>query len=263
MNYQKIQFEVREHIGILRLHDPTKLNALTPLMVDEINHVLDQSLNGIRALIVTGTGRAFCSGAALDGGMGIPDPDFSKRDIGLVLEERINPMMSRLRVLSIPWISVVRGAAAGAGASLGLAGDMVIASESAYFLQAFARIGLVPDAGSTHLLVRTIGRARAMELMMLADRLPAAKALEWGLINRVVPDAALDDEAFALASALAKGPTIALSLIRKAVWTAVDTDWNTTLQTERELQTTAGRTHDYDEGVAAFNAKRAAQFTGT
>lgn len=261
MNYQKIQFEVREHIGILRLNDPARLNALTLEMVDEINHVLDDRLDGVRVLILTGSGRAFCSGAALDGG--VPDSDVSKRDIGLVLEERINPMMSRLRALSIPWISVVRGAAAGAGASLGLAGDMVLASDSAYFLQAFARIGLVPDAGSTHLLVRTIGRARAMELMMLADRLPAAKALEWGLINRVVAEAALEDEAFVLAATLAKGPTIALSLIRKAVWTAVDADWDTTLKTERELQTTAGRTHDYDEGVAAFVAKRAARFTGT
>jgi 2-(1,2-epoxy-1,2-dihydrophenyl)acetyl-CoA isomerase len=263
MNYQKIQFEVRERVGILRLNDPTKLNALTNMMLDEINQVLDHELSGARALLVTAVGRGFCSGASLDGGLGIMEPDVSKRDIGLVLEERVNPMMSRLRALTIPWITAVRGAAAGAGASIALAGDMVLASQNAYFLQAFARIGLVPDAGSTHLLARTIGRVRAMELMMLADKLPAAKALQWGLINRVVADEALEAEALALATTLADGPTMTLSLIRKAAWNAVDTDWNTALKVERELQTIAGRTHDFDEGVAAFNQKRAARFTGT
>jgi 2-(1,2-epoxy-1,2-dihydrophenyl)acetyl-CoA isomerase len=259
--YQKIQFERREHVGILRLNDPSALNALSYVMLDEISDVLANELKGLRALIVTVAGRAFCSGASLSGGMEVAG-DLSARDFGQVLEDRINPLMSRLRDLPIPWITAVRGAAAGAGTSLALAGDMVLASENAYFLQAFARIGLVPDAGATHLLVRTIGRARAMELMLLADKLPATKALEWGLINRVVSDDALEEEALALASQLAAGPTATLRLIRQSVWNAVDADWETVLQKERELQLIAGRTADCDEGIKAFLQKRPATFKG-
>lgn len=260
MTAQKVELEVRGNVAILRLNEPAKLNPLTTLLIEDFNLALDKLDSAVRALLVTGAGRAFCSGAALD-----IDPEVigaRQGDAGEILETHVNPLMSRLRNLSIPWICAVRGAAAGAGASLALAGDLVVASETAYFLQAFARIGLVPDGGSTHLLARTIGRVRAMELMLLADRLPAVKAYEWGLINRVVPDAALEDEALALATKLANGPAVALGLIRKAVWAAVDSDWENALRTERQLQTIAGRTHDFREGIAAFNAKRPASFTG-
>jgi 2-(1,2-epoxy-1,2-dihydrophenyl)acetyl-CoA isomerase len=262
MSYQKIEVERRGTVGILRLNDPTKLNAFTSLMIEEMNLALDDLVSSVRAIILTGAGRAFSSGASLDGGLGTLADGRAGRDLGLVLEKQINPLMSRLRDLPIPWISAVRGAAAGVGASLAMAGDLVIASESAYFLQAFAKIGLVPDGGATHLLVRTIGRARTMELALLAERLPAAKALQWGLVNYVVADDVLDNEALSLAAKLADGPSVTYGLIRKAVWGAVDANWEEVLHTERASQKTAGQTLDYDEGVAAFLAKRAASFIG-
>jgi 2-(1,2-epoxy-1,2-dihydrophenyl)acetyl-CoA isomerase len=262
LNFQKIEVEKRGNVGILRLNEPAKLNAVAPLMIEEMERALDDLTSSVRAVIITGAGRAFCSGAALDVAADDPAVDRSQRDLGLFLQTHINPLMSKLRNLPVPWISAVRGAAAGVGASLALAGDMVIAGEGAYFLQAFARIGLVPDGGATHLLVRTIGRVRAMELMMLADRLPASKAHEWGLVSRVVPDAALDEEALTVASSLADGPVVTLGLIRKAVWTAIDADWEDALLNERELQRVAGRTSDVDEGIAAFNDKRRPSFKG-
>ncbi|MEX1668944.1 enoyl-CoA hydratase-related protein [Zhongshania guokunii] len=264
MNFQEITVEIRESVGILTLNVPATLNALTPIMVKEINTAIDHIANNARALIISGAGRGFCSGASLDPSNPLaPTPENrSERDIGLVLESHLNPIMLKLKNLPIPWITAVRGSAAGFGASLALAGDMVVASENAAFIQIFSKIGLVPDGGATHLLSRTIGRVRTMELMLTGERLKAEKALEWGLINRVVADADLEQEAFNLALAFAKGPTIALSLIRKAVWTAVDADWESSLQCERELQKIAGQTTDFDEGVAAFVEKRAAKFEG-
>jgi 2-(1,2-epoxy-1,2-dihydrophenyl)acetyl-CoA isomerase len=260
MPYQLINVEVNGRVGILRLDQPAKLNALTTSMVEEMSAALDELAATVKVVVMTGAGRAFCSGAALD--EPLPQVERSQRDLGAVLQTHINPLMSKLRDLSIPWVSAVRGAAAGAGASLALAADLVVASETAYFLQAFARIGLVPDAGSTYLLARTVGRVRAMELMLLADRLPARKALEWGLVNRVVSDEALEEEAMALASTLANGPSVALGLIRRAVWSAVDAQWADALRTERDSQAIAGRARDFDEGIAAFNEKRHASFTG-
>ncbi len=150
----------------------------------------------------------------------------------------------------------------GIGASLALAADLIVAGDTAYFLEAFRRIGLVPDGGSTYLLTRAVGRVRAMEMMLLGEKLSAAKALEWGLINRVVPDAQVEDTAFALAAELAKGPTKALGLIRQIAWKATDTDLATALQTERDAQRQSGRSADFREGVTAFLEKRPAKFTG-
>ena len=262
MSYQKIAVETHGKVATIRLNEPAKLNAVSVQMIEEVDRALDELVPTVRALILTGAGRAFCSGAALDRLASAPGSDQSKRDAGEFLETHINPLMSKFRELPIPWITAVRGAAAGVGASLALAGDMVIASESAYFLLAFARIGLVPDGGSTHMLVRAIGRVRAMEMALLADRLPANKALEWGLVNRVVPEAALEEEAIKVATSLASGPSVALGLIRRSVWKAVDADWADALRIERESQLTAGRTQDFDEGIAAFNAKRQASFSG-
>ena len=262
MKYEKIAVETHGPVGIIKLNEPAKLNAVSGQMIVEMDQAFDTLATTVRAIILTGAGRAFCSGAALDGRLGAPGVDRSQRDAGEFLESHINPLMSKLRDLPIPWITAVRGPAAGVGASFALAGDLVVASENAYFLQAFARIGLVPDGGSTHLLVRTIGRVRTMELALLADRLPAAKALEWGLINRVVADATLEDEAMKIASTLAAGPCIALGMIRRSVWNAVDADWARTLDAERNFQRTARRTEDFDEGLAAFAAKRPAVFTG-
>ena len=260
--YKKIEVEFHGDVGILRLNDPDKLNAFSLVMFDEIMAAFDVLERSSRALILTGAGRGFCSGAGLDGGLGPSEPDRNKRDLGLVLEQHVNPIMSRLRNFSVPWISAVRGAAAGAGASLALAADMVVASETAYFMQSFSRLGLVPDGGATHLLTRSLSRVRAMELMLLGGKLPAQRALEWGLVNRVVADDKLEYEAMALATTLANGATVALGMIRKAAWEAMDNDWVFALQNERTLQVTAGRTEDFDEGITAFLEKRTVSFKG-
>ncbi|MBW2941895.1 enoyl-CoA hydratase-related protein [Zhongshania aquimaris] len=264
MNFQEIKVEIRDSVGILTLNAPSTLNALTPVMVKEIDEAIDYLAKNARAMILCGAGRGFCSGASLNPSNPLtPLPaDRSQRDIGLILEKYLNPIMLKLKNLPIPWISAVRGSAAGFGASLALAGDMIVASENATFIQIFSKIGLVPDGGATHLLSRTIGRARTMELMLTGDRLSAEKALEWALINRVVADESLEEEAFNTALSLARGPTVALSLIRKAVWAAVDSNWEASLETEREMQKIAGQTADFDEGVTAFVEKRAANFTG-
>jgi 2-(1,2-epoxy-1,2-dihydrophenyl)acetyl-CoA isomerase len=259
-NYKVIELETEGDVGILRLNQPAKLNAVNIQMAEELANGLDVLAKSVRAVILTGAGRAFCSGAALDEAVELGDPQ--NRDVGIFLEEYINPLLTQLRGLPIPWIAAVRGAAAGVGASLALSADLIVASDTAYFLQAFARIGLVPDGGATHFLVRTVGRVRAMELMMLAERLPAAKACEWGLINRVVADADLERESLQWAHALARGPSVALGLIRKAVWNAADDPWSTVLAQERNNQMVAGRTADCQEGVKAFHEKRPAQFVG-
>lgn len=257
MSFQKIQLETRGPVGVVRLNEPDKLNAVSAPMIEEVGLALEQLQLSTGAIVLCGAGRAFCSGAALDWNDQLSATDW---DAGMFLQTHINPLMLRLRDLSVPLVCAVRGAAAGVGASLALCGDMVIASDSAYFLQAFSRIGLVPDGGATYLLARTIGRVRAMELMMLGDKLPATRALEWGLINKVVAEDRLETEAIELATRLAQGPRTALRFTRQAVWSALDAQWDQALQTERELQTVAGRTADFREGIAAFLAKRPAVF---
>jgi 2-(1,2-epoxy-1,2-dihydrophenyl)acetyl-CoA isomerase len=263
MAYQKIEVEHRDKVLVVRLNDPAKLNAIGTLMIEEISRVLNAFASSSRAVVVLGNGRSFCSGAALGGASVDGESDRSERDFGTILETHINPLMMQLRALPVPWICAVRGSASGVGASLALAADLVVAGENAFFLQAFSRIGLVPDGGSSHILVRTIGRVRAMELMLLGDRLPAPRALEWGLINRVVADALLEEETFKLAAQLAGGPTVALGITRQLAWSALDEDWGTILKQEREFQRTAGRTLDADEGIRAFLQKRAPAYTGS
>lgn len=260
MVYEKIQLEMRDGLAIIRLNDPAKLNAFTLEMVREIDAALTEIEGTARALLVTSVGRAFSSGANL--AAEVPIAEDGLPDIALSLETDVNPLMVRLSRLPYPWVSAVRGPAAGVGCALALAADLIVASESAYFLQAFAKIGLVPDGGSSWLLSRAIGRVRAMEMMMLGERLPAAKALEWGLINRLVADDQLEEAGLALAAGLAQGPTRSLAGIREAAWAATDADWVTTLAAERRLQRAAGRTADHQEGVAAFLEKRAPRFTG-
>lgn len=260
MSDPTLQLEWVDQVAIVRLNDPATLNAITLSNVAAFLDTLHEIEARGRAMILTGAGKSFCSGANLSGGMGEEvSPD--QIDAGLALETHINPLMQRLHDLQVPWISAVRGAAAGAGASLALAADLIVASETAYFLSAFSRIGLVPDAGATHLLVRTVGRPRAMEMMLLGEKLPAQTALAWGLVNRVVPDEQLETEALQLASRLAAGPA-SLRAIRKSAWRAVDCSWAESLQVEREQQLAAGRTADFGEGVAAFHGKRPARFTG-
>ena len=260
MTYAKISVDVVGDVSTIRLNDPARLNAMTVGMVEDIDRALDEVVVQSRCMILTGAGRAFCAGANL--AQDVPAGDDGLPDAGLTLQTHVNPLMTKLRNLSIPWISAVRGAAAGVGCSLALAADLVVASEDAYFLQAFSRIGLVPDGGSTWLLARAAGRVRAMEMMLLGDRLPASLAMEWGLVNRVTPEAQLDSTASELATRLASGPTRSLAMIRAAGWAAADMDWEEALHNERQLQQLAGHTADHKEGVAAFLAKRPARFTG-
>ncbi|MGN6621274.1 MAG: enoyl-CoA hydratase-related protein, partial [Sphingomonas sp.] len=209
--YETILTERRGDVLAITLNRPDRLNAAPPLMFDEIGAVL-ANLDGARAVLLTGAGRAFCSGADIAGGaLGSDNPGEATF---LALIEHYNPLMETLAALPVPVVSAVRGPAAGIGCSLALAADFCVASDTAYFLQAFVNIGLVPDGGASWMLPRLIGRARAAEMMMLGERVPAAKALDWGMIHTVVADDALDAEAMALAERLAAGPTVALGMIR-------------------------------------------------
>lgn len=256
-----IELEREGDVAVIRLNDPATLNAVTLATIEEIGVALDEITGSARAMVLTGAGRAFCSGANLSGGMG-GGPSDGLPDAGRSLETHINPLMLRLRDLPFPWVSAVKGSAAGVGCSLALAADLVVAGESAFFLQAFARIGLVPDGGSSWLLAKGVGRARAMEMMLLGERIPAAKALEWGMVNRLVPDEQVMPTALDLAKALAAGPTQSLAMIRRMAWSAADASFEDAIATERKNQRDAGRTADHREGVAAFLAKRPARFTG-
>ncbi|MBC7667271.1 enoyl-CoA hydratase/isomerase [Caulobacter sp. DWP3-1-3b2] len=267
MTYEKIRLEAADGVAVVTLADPSTLNAASLDMARELAHAFGSIAAGrvsARAVILTGEGRGFCSGANLSGGGAAgreADVD-GKPDAGSALESTYNPLVTLLRDFPLPIVTAINGPAAGVGCSIALLGDIVVAAQSAYFLQAFRRIGLVPDGGSTYLLPRLVGKARAMEMMLLGDKIPAAKALDWGLINRCVPDAELMPTAAAIAQELAAGPA-ALSAIRKLVWDSLDADWVGQLHAERHAQKAAGKTDDFLEGVGAFLQKRPAAFRGT
>ena len=259
MAYERIQLVIEGGVATLTLNHPETRNALSWTMADEMGHALD-NLDGARALIVTGAGKGFCSG----GDMGSPVREGS--DFGEMLYEglsqSVNPMLVKLKNLKIPVIAAVNGAAAGAGAPLALLADFVIAAESAFFFMAFPNVGLVPDAGGSFTLPRLIGKARATQMMMLAERISAAQALDWGMIYKVVPDDTLRDEAMALASKLAAGPTVSYGLIRQEVQAALESDLEQALEMEAQNQRTAGKSKDCAEAVTAFLEKRAPVFRG-
>lgn len=261
MSTTKIIYELENGLARITLNDPKVLNAMSMLMAEELAAAIDQAGREARALLITGAGRAFCSGADMSGGSIAGEVD-GEPDVGVTLESHANPMMLAIRNLPIPIISAVRGPAAGVGCSIALASDIIVASENAFFIQSFVNIGLVPDGGSNWLLARAIGRVRALEMTLLGERLPAAKALEWGLITRVVPDDELLDAATAIAQKLANGPTQSIAMIRKLSWQAADDTFGEILKAERALQRDAGRTADHAEGVAAFLSKRTPNFTG-
>jgi 2-(1,2-epoxy-1,2-dihydrophenyl)acetyl-CoA isomerase len=262
MAYKKIKVEIADAIAVITLADPATMNAAGVDLIEELRAAFPQAAASARAIVLTGEGRGFCSGANLSGGGPARGDGSGEIDAGAALESHYNPFVTMLRDLPVPFITAVNGAAAGVGCSMALMGDLIVAAESAYFLQAFRRIGLVPDGGSTYLLPRMIGRARAMEMMLLGDRISAAKALEWGMINRLTSDGDLMHTAMDLAKQLAEGPK-ALALIRQAGWASLDHDWRAQLETERQFQREAGRTSDFREGVAAFLQKRPAKFTHT
>jgi len=258
----KVKFERDGNVAVITMSDPATLNAIDTEMSDELKAAFLRACDEARCVLLTGEGRAFSSGANLNAPRTAVDEQ-GRIDVGERLQNHYNPFVTMLRDLPIPWISAVNGAAAGIGCSFALLADLIVASESAYFLQAFRRIGLVPDGSATYHLPRMITRARAMEMMLLGEKLPAAKALEWGLINRCVPDGELMPTAKTLAHELADGPTKTLGLIRKLGWASQDALWQEQLQAEREAQRAAGHTEDFREGVAAFLQKRKAEFKGT
>ena len=263
MTYSKLKLDVADNVALITLNDPATLNAAGTDLVEQFVDAIGKVSTGevaARCIVVTGEGRGFCSGANLQGRMGDPVP-LEERDVGERLETLFNPLMKTLRELSVPLVTAVNGPAAGVGASLALMGDLIVAGESAYFLQAFRRIGLVPDGGSTWMLPRMIGKARAMELMLLGEKLPARTALDWGLINRCVPDGEVMPTAMALARELAAGPA-SIGMIRQLVWAGLDAGHDDQLQNERVMQRNAGRTQDNLEGVRAFLDKRPAVFSG-
>jgi 2-(1,2-epoxy-1,2-dihydrophenyl)acetyl-CoA isomerase len=255
-----IKSTFQDGYAILTMDDPATLNAMAPSVAEELAAALTFAAEQSRAIILTGAGRGFCSGANLSGdALGGMDGDF---DAGAELERSYNPLMLTIRDLPVPLITAVNGAAAGIGASIAMAGDLIIAAKSAYFLQAFSRIGLVPDGGSPWLLTRAVGRVRAMELMLLAEKIHAPQAHEWGLVNRVVADDELIDCAKVLAIKLAAGPTSALAKIRRMTWAAQEHGFEDELSMERDVQREAGRHKDFVEGVSAFLEKRPAKFGG-
>ncbi|MGP1354720.1 MAG: enoyl-CoA hydratase-related protein [Parasphingopyxis sp.] len=262
--YDTIKLAVADTIATITLNRPERLNAMPPAMADEISAALDEALGeGVRCVIMTGEGRAFCSGADLAGGGRDGSSEISGGDRAKAsLDGHYNPMMKKLAELPVPLITAVKGPAAGVGCSAGLAGDFVICGESAYFLQAFVNIGLVPDGGATWMLPRLIGKARAFEMMMLGEKIPAEKALEWGMAYKVVPDDALMDEAQALAERLAKGPTKALGLMRRTAMENLERDYSDALDAEANAQREAGNSQDAVIGAVAFLKKEKAQFTG-
>lgn len=259
MDYTKITYGVRDGVATIRMDDPDKLNAMSIELAGEMIQALHRAEREARAIVIGSTSRAFSAGGNLgEGGFNIDDPE---RDMGEKLEPYVNPLILAMRDSPLPVITSIRGAAAGVGCGIGLAGDLIIAAESAFFFQAFCKIGLTPDGGATYFLSKAIGRVRAMELMLLGEKLHAPKALEWGLVNRVVPDDELDDATQELAVQLAKGPR-SLGMIKASAWAALEAPLEKQLLTERRYQLAAGRTNDCAEGVKAFREKRVPDFKG-
>lgn len=261
MSYQTILFELTEGVARLTFNRPDRLNSFTVQMHEEVRDALGKlTKSDARVLVLTGAGRGFCAGqdlsdrAVAPGGEGV--------DLGASIGNYYNPLVSTLRNLPMPVIAAVNGVAAGAGANIALACDLVIAARSASFVQAFAKLGLLPDSGGTWLLPRLLGNARALGLALLGDKLPAEQAAQWGLIWRCVEDAELKDVVDALARQLAVAPTHGLARTKQAIYSSWQRTFEQQLEHERDVQRELGRSHDYAEGVAAFMEKRTPQFTG-
>lgn len=262
MAYSTILFDVSEGVATITLNRPDKLNSFTKEMHAELRDALQaiKRDSEVRALLLTGAGRGFCAGQDLSDrkfGAGEKAPDLSES-----IDKNYNPLVRTLQSLEMPVVCAVNGVAAGAGANLALGCDIVLAARSASFIQAFCKIGLIPDSGGTFLLPRLVGTPRAMALAMLGERVSAEQAEAWGLIWKCVDDDKLQAEATALARQLAKGPTRGLSLIRRAIHASATNTLDEQLDLERDFQKIASGTEDYQEGVTAFLEKRSPQFKG-
>lgn len=259
MSFETVLYAVDQGVATITLNRPERLNALSEPMIIDVAAALDRAIaDGARAILLAASGRGFSSGADLS----LSHEGEGRPDLGGPLREYYHPLTLKLAEFPLPIVTAVQGVAAGAGCSLALSGDFVLAARSAYFLLAFVNVGLVPDAGATWLLANAVGRARAAEMMMLGERITAEKAAEWGLIYKAVDDDVLAAEAGALARRLANGPTQALGMIRRALSDAFQKPLDAILEIEADNQKLAGYTSDFAEGVTAFLEKRAARFSG-
>ncbi len=257
MDYQTLTFDLADGLAVITLNRPDKMNALTSQMRAEIEHAFTQGGKSARCVVITGSGRAFCSGQDLgDGGMA------AASDLERTLRDEYAPMLRAITNCPVPTIAAVNGAAAGAGANLALAADVVFATESAYFLQAFTRIGLIPDAGGTYTLPRQMGMAKAMGAALFADKISARQADEWGMIWEAVPDADFDAHWRAKAAKLAGGPTAAYASAKKAIRESWDNTFEEQLSLEAREQGKCGQSRDFQEGVISFMQKRPPAFEG-
>jgi 2-(1,2-epoxy-1,2-dihydrophenyl)acetyl-CoA isomerase len=257
MAYETILYSVADSVAQITLNRPEKMNSLNGLMRRELLHALKRAPDEARALVLTGSGRGFCAGQDLGDARNVAEIDLEG-----TLRDEYEPLLRALGDCPVPTLAAVNGAAAGAGANLALAADVVIAGRSAVFIEAFSRIGLIPDAGGTWRLPRMVGLPRAMGMCLFAEPVSAARAVEWGLIWEVVDDDHLAPRAAELALRLARGPTVALRLTKEALRKAMANDFDAQLSLEAELQGKAGRTADFLEGVMAFLDKREAKFEG-
>jgi 2-(1,2-epoxy-1,2-dihydrophenyl)acetyl-CoA isomerase len=259
--YENIRLEVAGSVATLSLARPERLNAINAATHPELRDALDrvEADKHVRCLVLTGEGRAFCSGQDLsERNVG----DSSKLDLGASLEKNYNPLVLRLASFPIPTIAAINGPAAGAGANIALACDIILMARSAYIQQAFARIGLVPDAGGTWMLPRLVGLKRALAISLTAEQISADECHRIGIAWKVFDDASFRDEVAKFAEKLAAGPTLAYRLMKRALYASADNDLAAQLDFERDLQREAGRSTDFREGVRAFHEKRPPRFQG-
>ena len=261
MNYESILYCVDGGVGRITLDRPDRLNSFTTAMHAEVRDALARvAADGARVLVLTGAGRGFCAGQDL--GDRTVAPCEKGVDLGASIEQNYKPLVLGLRALPMPVIAAVNGVAAGAGANIALACDLVVAAKSASFVQAFCRLGLIPDSGGTWFLPRLVGDARAIGLAMLGDKLPAEQAAAWGLIWQCVEDAELATTVERLAQGFAAAPTLGLARTKQAIYGAWSRSLAEQLDVERDLQRELGWSADYAEGVAAFAGKRSPRFAG-